>query len=168
MEGGEGGRRESFVDCGDIPSDEECRAQFETNFFGPLTLCRHIIPSMRARRSGLIINISSTAGIEAKASRTMYSGSKFALEAFSESLYHEMKPFNVRVLLVEPGAFRSSFSDKISIGGGELPKEYEATITGQMLAAVKNLQGGNSLVSRLACNIRESNGGSRLMSVGRC
>lgn len=96
---------------------------------------------MRSRRAGIIINISSTAGIEAKASRTMYSASKFALEAFSEALYHEMKPFDVRVLLVEPGAFRSLFSDKLTVGGGEWPKEYEGTITDSMMKAVQNLQG---------------------------
>ncbi|KAG0646012.1 Oxidoreductase claN [Hyphodiscus hymeniophilus] len=97
-------------------SDAECRAEMETNFFAPLNLCRHVIPRMRTRRSGLIINMSSTAGIEAKPSRTMYSASKFALEAFSEALYHEMKPFGVRVLLVEPGAFRSSFAENMTVG----------------------------------------------------
>jgi short-subunit dehydrogenase len=102
---------------------------------------------MRSRRSGIIINVSSTAGIEAKPSRTMYSGSKFALEAFSEALYHEMKPFNVRVLLVEPGAFRSKFSEKITIGSGEWPKDYEGTITEHMLGTVRGYQGSGAPVS---------------------
>jgi short-subunit dehydrogenase len=88
---------------------------------------------MRARRSGIIINMSSAAGIQAKASRTMYSASKFALEAFSEALYAEMKSFNVRVLLVEPGWFRSKFSDKISTPSVELPKDYEGTIVQKMM-----------------------------------
>jgi len=52
----------------------------ETNFFGPLNIIRKIVPAMRERRSGVIVNVSSTAGIEAKPSRSMYSGSKFALE----------------------------------------------------------------------------------------
>ena len=127
-------------------SDAECRAQFETNFFAPLALCRHVIPAMRSRRSGIIINISSTAGIEARSSRSMYSGSKFALEAFSEALYDEMKPFGVRVLLVEPGAFRSSFSNKVSISGGgsKLPKDYEGTTLGTMMKYIETLQGGKS------------------------
>ncbi|KAL3421763.1 short-chain dehydrogenase/oxidoreductase [Phlyctema vagabunda] len=61
-------------------SDEECRAQMETNFFAPLNIIRHVLPAMRERKSGVIVNISSTAGIEARATRSMYSGSKFALE----------------------------------------------------------------------------------------
>ena len=102
---------------------------------------------MRIRRSGIIINISSTAGIEARPSRTMYSASKFALEAFSEALYHELKPFNVRVLLVEPGAFRSKFAEKVTVGSGEWPEEYEGTITKQMVAMVGKLQGNGAPVS---------------------
>jgi NAD(P)-dependent dehydrogenase (short-subunit alcohol dehydrogenase family) len=118
-------------------SDAECRAQFETNFFGPVTLSRLILPSMKSRRSGIIVNISSTAGIEAKPSRTMYSGSKFALEAFSESLYHEMKPFNVRVLIVEPGAFRTGMPNALVAPEKPLPEEYNGTITQLMLSAMQ-------------------------------
>src|SRR3954468_10635681 len=96
-------------------SDQESRDQMDTNFFSPMNLTRLVLPSMRKRGSGTIINISSAAGIMAKASRSLYSGSKFALEAFSESLYHEMKPFGVRVLIVEPGAFRSQFAENITL-----------------------------------------------------
>jgi short-subunit dehydrogenase len=104
---------------------------------------------MRARRSGIIVNISSTAGIEAKPSRTMYSGSKFAIEAFSEALYHELKPFNVRVLLVEPGWFRSVFSENVTLGGNEkeLPKDYDGTALGLMIEGAKKMQGAKAPVS---------------------
>jgi len=64
----------------------------ETNFFGPLALCRILIPTMRERREGTIVNMSSTAGIEAKPSRSLYSASKFAVEAFSEALFDEYVP----------------------------------------------------------------------------
>jgi short-subunit dehydrogenase len=64
----------------------------ETNFFGPVALTRLILPGMRERGSGCIVNMSSTAGIEAKPSRTMYCASKFALEAFSEALSEEVRP----------------------------------------------------------------------------
>ena len=99
---------------------------------------------MRARRSGTIVNISSTAGIEAKASRSMYSGSKFALEAMSEALYHEMKPFDVRVLIVEPGAFGSNMPDACVVPKKELPSDYDGTATEMVVSAVKNMQGGNA------------------------
>lgn len=64
-------------------SDEECRAQMETNFFAPMNLIRCVLPAMRERGSGVIVNFSSTAGIEARATRSLYSGSKFALEGKS-------------------------------------------------------------------------------------
>ena len=68
----------SLLMCFD--SDEEAHDQMETNFFGPMRLCKAVIPSMRERKSGTIINISSAAGIVGRASRCLYSGSKHALE----------------------------------------------------------------------------------------
>ncbi|KAF4632978.1 hypothetical protein G7Y89_g5147 [Cudoniella acicularis] len=125
-------------------SDEEARAQMETNFFGPMKLTRLVLPAMRARRSGTIVQVSSTAGIEAKASRSLYCASKFALEGFSESLYNEMLPLGVRVLLVEPGAFGTNFADSVNLPAKELPEEYKGTITEEtMNAVVQGMKGGN-------------------------
>lgn len=129
-------------------SDADCRAQMETNFFAPLNIVRHFLPAMRQRKSGTIVNISSTAGIEAKASRTLYSASKFALEGFSEALYNEMRPLGVRVLLVEPGAFRSEFAGNVTTGRGEkegekeLPVEYQGTVVQVTLDAVHKMAAG--------------------------
>jgi NAD(P)-dependent dehydrogenase (short-subunit alcohol dehydrogenase family) len=103
-----------------------------------MNLTRLVLPAMRQRGNGTIVNISSTAGIEAKPSRSLYCSSKFALEAFSESLYHEMKPLGVRILLVEPGAFRTNFSGNIATGT-ELPKEYQGTVTELALQGVKDM-----------------------------
>ncbi|GME59157.1 hypothetical protein GTA08_BOTSDO03910 [Neofusicoccum parvum] len=88
---------------------EETKAQMETNFFGPLRLVQAVVPHMRARRSGTIVNVSSVAGLFALPSCGLYSASKFALEGLSESLAKELSPFNIDVLIVEPGAFRTNF-----------------------------------------------------------
>jgi NAD(P)-dependent dehydrogenase (short-subunit alcohol dehydrogenase family) len=86
---------------------EDYRAQVETNFFGPLEVTRAVLPVMRAQRSGLVVTISSTAGIVGQAFCTAYAASKFALEGWSESLTPEVAPFGIRTMLVDPGFFRT-------------------------------------------------------------
>ncbi|KAA8650348.1 hypothetical protein EYZ11_000735 [Aspergillus tanneri] len=89
--------------------DEENYAQFETNFFGPLRLIRSVLPFMRLRKSGTIVNVTSIAGQDGIQSVGLYAASKFALEGLSESLAREVSQFNISVLIVEPGAFRTNF-----------------------------------------------------------
>jgi NAD(P)-dependent dehydrogenase (short-subunit alcohol dehydrogenase family) len=79
------------------------REIMETNYFGALSCIKALVPSMRARRSGCIINVTSIAGRMAIAPAASYAASKWALEALSECLAQEMKAFNVRVAIVEPG-----------------------------------------------------------------
>jgi NAD(P)-dependent dehydrogenase (short-subunit alcohol dehydrogenase family) len=86
---------------------EDYRAQIETNLFGPLNVTRAVLPVMRAQRSGLVVTISSTAGIVGQEFCTAYAASKFALEGWSESLTPEVAPFGIRTMLVEPGFFRT-------------------------------------------------------------
>lgn len=86
-------------------SEEEIRAQMETNFFGVQNVCREVIPLMRKRLQGKIINISSIAGRVASPCLGAYNTSKWALEAFSESLYYELGLFGISVVLVEPGSY---------------------------------------------------------------
>ncbi|KAH7342887.1 putative short chain oxidoreductase/dehydrogenase [Rhexocercosporidium sp. MPI-PUGE-AT-0058] len=90
-------------------SDEEAHDQFETNFFGALRLIRTILPHMRDKKSGTIVNITSIAGIDGQPTCGLYAASKFALEGLSESLQRETAAFGIRTLLVEPGAFRTQF-----------------------------------------------------------
>ena len=88
------------------------REVMETNYFGALRCIKALIPSMRSRRSGCIINVTSIAGRMAIAPAGSYAASKWALEALSESLAQEMKAFNVRVAIVEPGVIATPIFSK--------------------------------------------------------
>lgn len=91
---------------------EQWRQQMETNFFGLVAMTKSVIPLMREQRSGQIINISSVSGRIGFPGYAPYAASKFAVEGFSESLRHELSPFGIRVVLVEPGAYRTPIWDK--------------------------------------------------------
>jgi len=86
-------------------TEEDIRAQMEANFFGVQNVCRQVIPLMRARLKGQIINISSIAGQIASPCLGAYNASKWALEGFSESLYTELSLFGISVVLIEPGSY---------------------------------------------------------------
>ena len=88
-------------------SPEEFRAQIETTLFGPVNVTRATLPVMRAQRSGLVITISSTAGLEGGEFTSAYAASKFGVEGWMESLAPEVAPFGIRTMLVEPGFFRT-------------------------------------------------------------
>ena len=86
---------------------EEFRAQVETTMFGPMNVARAVLPVMRAQRSGLIVAISSTAGVVGQEFCTAYSASKFGVEGWIESLTPEVAPLGIQTMLVEPGFFRT-------------------------------------------------------------
>ena len=90
-------------------SDAELRAILDTNFFGAVAVTRAVLPVMRAQRGGAIVNISSMGGQMSFEGVGAYSASKFALEGMSEALALEVKAFGIKVLIVEPGAFRTEF-----------------------------------------------------------
>lgn len=85
---------------------------FKTNLFGPIEMIKTVLPSMRARRSGAIINISSIAAQSTAAGSGYYSATKAALEAMTRGLYKEVSPLGIKVMIVEPGAFRTDFSGR--------------------------------------------------------
>ncbi|MAU01520.1 MAG: short-chain dehydrogenase/reductase [Anaerolineaceae bacterium] len=89
---------------------EEAKRQFEVNFFGVMRLCQQVIPVMREQGNGRIINVSSMAGVVGLPFQGLYSASKFAMEGFSEALRFELDPFNIQVVVVQPGDFRTRFT----------------------------------------------------------
>ena len=93
-------------------TDAEIRRQFDTNFFGALDVTRAILPLFRKQRSGHFVNISSIGGFRAIAGAAIYNATKFALEALSEALAKEVAHLGIRVVLVEPGPFRTDFGGR--------------------------------------------------------
>ena len=96
-------------------SDAEIRAQFETNVFGALDVTRAALPVLREQKSGHILNVSSFVGLVALPSFGYTCATKFAVEAFSESLAQEVADFGIKVTIVEPGLFRTKFNSESSL-----------------------------------------------------
>jgi NAD(P)-dependent dehydrogenase (short-subunit alcohol dehydrogenase family) len=101
-------------------STEQVRSQIETNLFGPMTVTRAVLSVMRRQHSGLVISISSGAGVVGSPSGSAYAASKFALEGWMESLTGEVQPFGIRTMIVEPGFFRTELLTSESTTFGEL------------------------------------------------
>ncbi len=115
----------------------EARAQMETNFFGVVRVCRAVLPRMRERGEGLIVNVSSLGGVIALPFQAFYSASKFAVEGFTEALRMEVKPFGIRVVLVEPGDLSTGFTSGRYVCDGAGPGSAYATAFDHMLETVE-------------------------------
>jgi NAD(P)-dependent dehydrogenase (short-subunit alcohol dehydrogenase family) len=124
-------------------SDAELRSLFDVHVFGPAGLIRAVLPQMRERRSGVIVQMSSMGGQLSFAGFSAYSGTKFALEGISEALAAEVRPLGIKVLIVEPGAFRTGLFG--STTGSEQIADYSATVgpTRQMIQASNGHQPGD-------------------------
>jgi short-subunit dehydrogenase len=103
---------------------EQAKDIFETNFFGVMRMCQTALPFMRRQRQGQIINVSSLAGLNPVPFWSLYNASKFALEGFTESLRHELKPLNISVSLVEPGFVKTKLAHNTQFSANLLP-DYE-------------------------------------------
>jgi NAD(P)-dependent dehydrogenase (short-subunit alcohol dehydrogenase family) len=103
----------------------EAQGQFDTNFFGVLRMCREVLPGMRRRSGGLIINISSVAGLVPLPYQSMYSASKYAVEAVTEAIRMETKPFGIRAVLIEPGDTKTNCTANRQMAAATAGSVYE-------------------------------------------
>jgi short-subunit dehydrogenase len=94
-------------------SIQEAKKQFETNFFGAMRTIKEVLPSMREQKNGIIINVTSIAGIVGIPAECIYVSTKFALEGLSESISYELQPYGIKVILVEPGVINTNFVPNI-------------------------------------------------------
>jgi NAD(P)-dependent dehydrogenase (short-subunit alcohol dehydrogenase family) len=120
---------------------EDFRAQMETTLFGPVNVARAALPVMRAQRSGLLVTISSTAGIAGQEFCTAYAASKFAVEGWMESLTPEVAPFGIRTMLVEPGFFRTELLTPESTQYAQSTIDDYAERAAQTIADWKSMDG---------------------------
>ena len=122
-------------------SPDDFRAQVETTLFGPMNVTRAVLPVMRKQRSGLIVAISSTAGIVGQEFCTAYAASKFGVEGWMESLSPEVAPFGIRTMLVEPGFFRTELLSPESTNYAKPSFDDYAERTEQTVAVWKGMNG---------------------------
>jgi len=120
---------------------EDFRAQIETTLFGPINVTRAVLPVMRAQQSGLVVAISSTAGVVGQEFCTAYAASKFGLEGWIESLTPEVAPFGIRTMLVEPGFFRTELLTPESTNYAEPSIDDYAERTRATVTAWKGMNG---------------------------
>jgi NAD(P)-dependent dehydrogenase (short-subunit alcohol dehydrogenase family) len=106
-------------------SIDDLRRQFEVNVFGPVAVMQAVLPYMRARRAGRILNITSMGGLATFPGISYYHGSKFALEGISESLGKEVKSFGIHVTAVEPGGFRTDWAGRSMVRAQRSISDYD-------------------------------------------
>ena len=94
-------------------SMDEAKKQFETNLFGAMRTIKEILPTMRKQKNGIIINVTSLAGVVGIPAECIYVSTKFALEGLSESISYELQPFGIKVIIIEPGVVNTNFVPNI-------------------------------------------------------
>ena len=117
--------------------EEKIRAQFETNFFGLVSMIQAVLPGMRKRRSGHIINFSSIGGLVGFTATGYYHATKFAVEGLSESLSKEVGPLGITVLLVEPGPFRTDWAGRSTSRTEVQLDDYKESVGVRMAASLQ-------------------------------
>lgn len=110
----------SLMGSAEETSLDEAKAQLETNFFGVVRMVKAVLPAMRKARAGKIITIGSLAGITAIPFGAFYTASKFALEGYTEALWHELRPFGIHVSLIEPGFIATPIGESTQLAAAPL------------------------------------------------
>ena len=134
--------------------DDQVRAMFETNFFGLIAMTKAVLPGMRARRSGNIVNISSIGGLVSFGATGYYHATKYAVEGVSESLAIELAPLGIKVLIVEPGPFRTDWAGRSLRESNNVIDDYDTTAGERRRQSRKNsgnqvgdpVRGGNAII----------------------
>jgi len=117
-------------------SMKDFRAQFETNFFGIISIIQKVAPIMRKQGSGVIVNVSSVAGRIGFPGSPAYISSKFALEGLSESLRYELGQFGVKIIIIEPGVIKTNFFSSMKIAEPKPDSPYKE-ITEKVIMGIK-------------------------------
>jgi len=134
-------------------SDDEAMQLMQTNFFGLLRLTRAVLPQMRAQGHGRIVNLSSMAGMIGIPGGSLYSASKFAVEGLSDALAAELSAFNIQVMIVEPGGYRTQFAgSSLNLTAHSLPA-YAETPAGNTRKLMQQYAGHEPGDPRLAMQV---------------
>ena len=115
-----------FVGALEEQLEDDYRRLFEVNFFGAVELTRAVLPGMRRRGTGVIVNVSSMDGLASLPANGFYSSSKFALEGFTEALWQEIEPLGLHAMVIQPGSFRTGIENRTRVSG-EAIEDYAAT-----------------------------------------
>ncbi|RSL54884.1 hypothetical protein CEP51_014630 [Fusarium floridanum] len=157
--------------------EDEVRHQMETVYFGPYRLIRAVLPHMRQRRQGLILNIGSGAGVGGRESMGIYAAAKAAMDGLTRILAREVAPFNIRTLTVQLGGFDTNFTNALQLSSIPFPQDYLGGKTDQvahsLLGSNYKADGDHRKASQVIYEVAMGEGrgegreGERVMPLGR-
>ena len=128
----------ALVGAFEAMTQEQIKKQFDTNVFGVMNVTRAILPYFREKKNGTIITTSSMGGLITFPLYSSYHGTKWAIEGFMESLHYELKPFNIKIKNIEPGAIKTDFENAIEFVTSDVYKSYVPKVHQNMLDSYKN------------------------------
>ena len=147
--------------------DAQIRRMFDINLFGLAAMTRAVLPGMRARREGFIVNLSSIGGLTSFPAIGYYNASKFAVEGLSEALWQEVEPLGIKVMLVEPSGFRTDWAGRSANESRVRIADYAATAGAARsgVRAVSGKQAGDPVraVAAIIAAVRQPNPPHRLL-----